>query len=115
MRGDDDLGYLLRALRNTFVSARRARASRPQSAGVDAELLDLPDPQMGASDPAVAVEAREVLATIAALPAPYRDAIVAIDVVGLSYREAASALGVREATITSRLFRARQRMAKLLE
>ncbi|HSJ72687.1 MAG TPA: sigma factor, partial [Miltoncostaeaceae bacterium] len=29
LRNEDDLGYLLRALRNTFVSARRARARRP--------------------------------------------------------------------------------------
>jgi DNA-directed RNA polymerase specialized sigma24 family protein len=37
-------------------------------------------------------------------------------VVGLSYREASRALKVREATITTRLHRARQRVAaKLLE
>ena len=42
--------------------------------------------------------------TIAALPDDFRLALVAVDVVGLSYREAARALGVREATITTRLF-----------
>jgi DNA-directed RNA polymerase specialized sigma24 family protein len=36
-------------------------------------------------------------------------------VVGLSYREAARALHVREATITTRLHRARQRVARALE
>ena len=40
--------------------------------------------------------------------------VVAIDVVGLSYREAARALRVREATITTRLHRARQRVADAL-
>ncbi len=39
---------------------------------------------------------------------------MAIDVVGLSYREAARALQVREATITTRLYRARQRLAQAL-
>ena len=39
---------------------------------------------------------------------------IAIDVVGLSYREAAHALRVREATITTRLHRARQRVARSL-
>jgi len=37
---------------------------------------------------------------------------VAIDIAGLSYREAAELAGVGEGTITSRLFRARARVAK---
>jgi predicted RNA polymerase sigma factor len=41
-------------------------------------------------------------------------ALVAIDVLGLSYREAARALRVREATITTRLFRARRQVAQRL-
>jgi RNA polymerase sigma-70 factor (ECF subfamily) len=60
------------------------------------------------------VEAAEVYAAIFVLPDDFRDAFVAIDVVGLSYREAARALGVREATITTRLHRARQRVAHAL-
>jgi len=40
--------------------------------------------------------------------------LVAVDVAGLSYPEAAQALGVREGTITSRLFRARDRVGRLL-
>ena len=31
LRSDDDLGYLLRVLRNTFFSQRRAAARRPQT------------------------------------------------------------------------------------
>ena len=42
------------------------------------------------------------------------DAIVAVDVAGLKYRDAARSLGVAEATLTSRLFRARNRVAKAL-
>ena len=113
VRGDYDLGYLLHALRNTFISTRRAAASRPRGAGVDAEVLSLPDPRTGAEPPAAA-EAREVFSAIAALPETQRDVLVAIDVAGLSYREAAKALRVREATVTSRLFRARNRIAKSL-
>jgi RNA polymerase sigma-70 factor (ECF subfamily) len=51
---------------------------------------------------------------IAALPVPFRDALVAVDVFGLSYEEAARALHAREATITTRLHRARQRVAAAL-
>jgi DNA-directed RNA polymerase specialized sigma24 family protein len=36
---------------------------------------------------------------------------VAVDIAGLSCREAARVLGTREATIAGRLFRARQRLA----
>ena len=38
-------------------------------------------------------------------------ALVAVDVVGLSYAEAGAALGVGESTITTRLHRARARVA----
>ena len=113
VRSDDDLGYLLRVVRNTFISKRRASARRPQAAGAAPESLEIPDPRTGAQPPDAA-EAREVFVAIAALPASYRDALVAIDVAGLSYKEAAKALRVREGTITSRLFRARGQVAKSL-
>jgi predicted RNA polymerase sigma factor len=41
-------------------------------------------------------------------------ALVAVDVLGVSYREASRALKVPEATITTRLFRARKRVAARL-
>ena len=55
-----------------------------------------------------------MFAAIAALPAASRDVLIAVDVAGLSYGEAASAMQVPEGTITSRLFRARARVAKAL-
>jgi RNA polymerase sigma-70 factor (ECF subfamily) len=55
-----------------------------------------------------------VYKAIAELPDDVRDAVMAIDVVGMSYREAARALRVREATITTRLHRGRQRIARRL-
>jgi RNA polymerase sigma-70 factor (ECF subfamily) len=60
------------------------------------------------------MRASDVYRAIAALPPDLRDAVAAIDVVGLSYREAAVALHVREATITTRLHRGRQRIARAL-
>ena len=112
LRSDDDLGYLLRVLRNTFISRHRATARRPRAAAVDFEALDLPD--RTSPGPAVAAQTREVFAAIDALPAEFRDVLVAVDVVGLSYGEAAKALRVREGTIGSRLFRARDQVAKSL-
>ena len=56
----------------------------------------------------------EIYATIATLPEDFRLAVVAVDVLGLSYREAARALRVREATLTTRVFRGRKQVAKRL-
>lgn len=71
----------------------------------------MPDKRDAAADPAIAAEARGLYAAIAALPDEFRDALVAIDVVGLSYAVAARATRVREGTITSRLSRAADRPA----
>ena len=111
LRGEDEVGYLLRALRNTLISQRRSRQRRP----VTTELVDESALGVRASDdPAQASETREVFAAIAALPEEFRDALVAVDIAGLSYPEAARALGVPEGTVTSRLFRARDRVARKL-
>ena len=105
---DDELPYLLTAMRNTYLTGLRTRERRPQTVELPAEASEtLRSPRAG---PEAAFEQRELLATIAALPPDFRDAIVAIDLVGLSYREAALLLGVPEATITTRLHRARQRV-----
>jgi RNA polymerase sigma-70 factor (ECF subfamily) len=106
--------YLWRALRNTFLSQRRAAMRRPRMADVELEALALADTGGGMADPQRIMEGREIYRLIAALPDEFRDAIVAIDVVGMSYREAARALRVREGTLTSRLFRARGRLAQSL-
>lgn len=112
LRSEDDLGYLLRVLRNTFFSQRRSAARRPQTTPLPDELDLMEDTK--AVQPDAKVESRDIYAAISALPDDFRDALVAIDVVGLSYREAARALRVREATITTRLHRARQRVARTL-
>ena len=112
LRSEDDLGYLLRVLRNTFFSQVRTAARRPQTTALPDDLDMLED--RSAVRPESRLESAELFATISALPDDFRDALIAIDVVGLSYREAARALKVREATITTRLHRARQRVAAAL-
>ena len=112
LRSGEDLGYLLRVLRNTHFSGLRAAARRPRADPLPDELDRIVDPS--ASAPEAALDASELYRMIAELPDPFREALVAIDVVGLSYREAARALRVREATITTRLYRARQRLAHSL-
>jgi RNA polymerase sigma-70 factor, ECF subfamily len=112
LRGEDDLGYLLRALRNTYVSQRRAAARRPRADVPDEELQALEDRR--SAQPQEEAEARLVYAAISSLADEFRFALVAVDVVGLSYEEAAKALRIPSGTLTSRLFRARQQVARAL-
>jgi RNA polymerase sigma-70 factor, ECF subfamily len=112
LRSEEDLGYLLRVLRNTYFSRLRAAARRPRADPLPEDLDRVDDPLAPA--PEAALPSSELYALIATRPDPFREALVAIDVVGPSYREAARALRVREATITTRLYRARQRLARAL-
>ncbi|MGI8411043.1 MAG: RNA polymerase sigma factor [Solirubrobacteraceae bacterium] len=117
LRNDDDLGYLLRALRNTHFSARRAAGRRLRPDPLPDDLDSLEDHSV--VGPQDALDARldsgELYALIARLPDGFKEALVAVDLLGLSYGEAARALRVREATITTRLYRARQRLARALD
>jgi RNA polymerase sigma-70 factor (ECF subfamily) len=99
-------------MRNTYFSAHRAASRRPRTEPLPDQLELIED--SSATGPQEALEASELYALIGELPEGFREALVAIDVLGLSYREAANALQVREATITTRLFRARLRLAQAL-
>jgi RNA polymerase sigma-70 factor (ECF subfamily) len=113
LRGDDQLAYLMRVLRNTFLSSRRTASRRPQvTASLDE--LELADRGVG-SRPESALDAQAVYGAIAELPDDFRLALVAVDIVGLSYAEAGRVLGAPEATITSRLHRARRRVITAVE
>ncbi len=109
LHGADDLYYLMRVLRNTFLNNRRTAGRRPLTVAALEDDVTADRKPMGR--PEQALEIQEVYATIAALPEDLRLALVAVDVLGLSYRQAARALHAREATITTRLFRARKRVA----
>jgi RNA polymerase sigma-70 factor (ECF subfamily) len=112
VRHDDDAGYLLRVLRNTFISSVRTRARRPVLVALP-EGLDAPDRDV--LQPDALVHAREMLATVNLLPAPFRDVVVAVDLVGLGYEQAARALSLAPGTVRSRLHRARRALAQLLD
>src|SRR3954454_16147607 len=74
--GDNDLGYLLRVLRNTFISKRRAAARRPATATA-AE----PPARFEATtiaNPERAFEPRQLYASIAELPEHQRDVLVPV-------------------------------------
>jgi RNA polymerase sigma-70 factor (ECF subfamily) len=113
LRNEDDLGYLLRALRNTFLNLKRSERRRLRPGPLPDELDLVADPR--AREPQAALEAAELYAAVAALPDDFRDVLVAVDITGLSYKEAARALRIREGTVMSRLYRARQQVVRRLE
>ena len=113
IRNEDDLGYLLRALRNTFLNRKRSERARLQPAPLPDDLDLVADPH--ARQPEAALEAAELYAAVASLPDDFRDVLVAVDVAGLSYKETAQALKIREGTVMSRLYRARQQVVRKLD
>jgi RNA polymerase sigma-70 factor (ECF subfamily) len=102
---DKELGYLMTALRYTFIDGRRRRR-RAEFVSLD-DLSVEPAARSSWAQPEAEFAAREVYDAIARLPDPDREVIAAVDVAGLSYREAAVALDVPVGTVMSRLFRAR--------
>ena len=112
LRRADELPYLLRALRNVYLTTLRSASRRPR--GVELPADESATMRSARPEPDQALEHAELLEAIEALPQEFRQALVAVDVVGLTYREAARALGAREGTITTRLFRGRQRVARTL-
>jgi RNA polymerase sigma factor (sigma-70 family) len=108
----DELPYLMRAVRNSHVDSVRSRTRRVATTAMTETLETvLPAPERTSA----VIEAREVLATVADLPKPYRDVVLAVDVAGCSYAEAAEALGVPVGTVMSRLYRGRRRVIEAID
>jgi RNA polymerase sigma-70 factor (ECF subfamily) len=103
----------MRVLRNTWVDFHRARSARPDTSGPPEAIEWVVD---RAGDPgAVALDVQMAYEAMRELSPPLREAIAAVDVLGLSYRDAAKALRIRQGTLMSRLSRARERIAAALE
>jgi RNA polymerase sigma-70 factor (ECF subfamily) len=105
IRGSE-LGYLLRALRNAHADRRRAAARGP----LTVELRD--DDVLPTADGAI--DARAVLEAITSAPPQFRDAVIAVDLLGLSYAEAARHLHAPGDTVASRVYRGRAHVARRL-
>jgi RNA polymerase sigma-70 factor (ECF subfamily) len=110
LRRAEELRYLLGALRNVYLTSLRSASRRPRRVELPAD--ESATMRSAGPEPDQALEHAELLEAIDALPQHFREALVAVDIVGLSYREAAQVLGTHEGTITTRLFRGRQRVAR---
>ena len=90
--------WLFQVARNAGIDALRARSRR--------ERLDLP-PAPDAPSPELR---HELDAALAALDRDLREAILVVEVLGLSYVDGAALLGVPAGTLKSRVHRARERL-----
>jgi RNA polymerase sigma-70 factor, ECF subfamily len=112
LKRGSELAYLMTMLRNAQVDRYRGAARRQASSLEDVEEPE--DPRAGLR-PDRAAEGKEVLDAVHAVDSPFREAVVAVDVLGLSYKEAAHALGVPVGTVMSRLARGRERVIGMLD
>jgi RNA polymerase sigma-70 factor (ECF subfamily) len=109
----DDLGYMLEVLRNTVLNAdRHRRLHAPQSPRWEESVTFVLDAD---ADRGISLaETRAAYRALHQLEPAQRDTLVAVDIVGLSYRQAARALGTREQTIVERLLQGREQLANRL-
>jgi RNA polymerase sigma-70 factor (ECF subfamily) len=98
------------ALRKSYDHLRRRVPEPVDPGGAAVAQQEARDP-----DPIGTGMARsDLLAAIATLDEPFRDAVLLVDVAGLGVEEAAAALGVAGGTIKSRVFRGRAALAREL-
>jgi len=107
IRNDNERAYLLRALRNTYSSTYRTLARRPA-------IVPLLEEDIHPEADQESISSGQLMEAVATAPPLYRDAVIAVDILGLSYLEAAGSLRTREATIATRLHRGREHIAREL-
>lgn len=103
--------WLFRILYNRWVSAYRARQSRPSEVPVD-EITerDLAEQRSAETEALDALPDNEIEAAMKSLPEGYRNAVYYADVQGYTYAETAAILGIPMGTVMSRASRGRQRL-----
>ncbi len=99
-------GWLLRICRNVVIDQANAASRRPTS--FEARDLDR------ILQPVESDATHELIELLHQLSVDYREVLVIVGVLGLSYEEAASTLDVPIGTVRSRLGRARQAFSELL-
>ena len=114
--------YILRTARNLALDLIRKNSKRDE---IDTVILDTegefeidiaddsPDSRPDESY-LRKIEKEVVRRSIEELPAAAREIIVLRDIEGLSYTEIADMLGIAEGTLKSKLFRARERLRKII-
>ena len=110
--GSNFRAWLFRIGHNNFVNLKRGERRAHQQSADDPPA---PDPAAG---PVAVASDREALAqvtkAVGELPADFRSALVLRAEEGMSFREVAAVLKITEETARWRVFKARQKLAKVL-
>jgi RNA polymerase sigma factor (sigma-70 family) len=119
--GGSARAWLLSIVRNTAYSWLRKNRPTAIVTVNDLEAVELaqanpsdPDAETPEKTLLAQIDADQLRAAIAALPAPFRETLVLRDIEGLDYREIAQTTEVPIGTVMSRLARARRRLTATL-
>jgi RNA polymerase sigma-70 factor (ECF subfamily) len=115
--GEHPRAWLLTILRHTHLNRVRVRRPDLLRDGDSVErTLEVSGPSAVSAEDVVVSDTFEAVVSeaLAALPAKHRAVVTLVDIQGLSYQEAADALGVPRGTVMSRLHRARGRIRSRL-
>ena len=113
---DDErfIPWLYAVARSAIVESHRQRGRQPLLA--PSETLDIEAQADGTEPTALEQElAGYLLALIAQLPSPYREALTLTELEGLTQKAAADALGITLSGMKSRVQRGRERLRELFE
>lgn len=113
VRRGSELAYLTQVMRDAWVDRRRAASPRPTPVGPVERVEWVADRDEGGGE--FALDVRLAYHATRDLPPPLREAVVAVDIIGLAHRDAARALRIRPRALMSRLTRGRERIAAALE
>ena len=107
--------WLIRIVWNIVLDRKRRNKTRPETDDVTELARVLPATGVSQEEQAAAAQYHaHVLACVEQLPAKEREVLLLSAFEELSSVEIASVLGITESSVRSRLFRARNQMAKLL-
>jgi RNA polymerase sigma factor (sigma-70 family) len=115
--GDSGRAWLLRIVRNVCYDALRARDSQRNVISLDEQTAaEVPDSKPGPNVLAIQNSTKlRVREALEALPLEFKTVIILREFDGFSYKEISEIMGVPVGTVMSRLSRARQQLAALLQ
>lgn len=117
-RGESKLStWVYQVALNTLRDHRRRVTRQTRAANLSQVSEESADPAVESSQPGPMEEASRaerqqmVREALDALPAKFREVLVLRELEGMSYRDIARVLELRQGTVESRIFRARERLA----